>query len=461
MSPPLPRALIVHNLTNCNKIVGDFIFLLPFKSRASLSLIMTAQLELQRASNRASHSKERILNYTVLVSGLGYFVDIYDLLLFGIVRVASLKGMGVPESEFLRVGIYLVNFQMIGMLVGGVVWGMIGDKRGRVSVLFGSILIYSAANILNAFVSSVDMYGLLRFIAGFGLAGELGAAITLVTETMGKEKRGYGTTLVAAIGILGAVCAGIIGDLFNWRTCYLIGGGMGLLLLVMRLSVFESTMFKATRKLSTSQKIRRGDVRMLFYPWPRFIKYIRCILIGVPIWFAIGITITFSPELAKEMGVTGPVSAGRAILFSYLGASIGNLICGLLSQRWKSRKKATFAFLLLLLFFVGVTLFSNSLTPFYFYTLCVLIGLGTGYWTVFMTIAAEQFGTNLRATATTTVPNFVRASVVVLTICFHELGKSIGMIYSAWAVGCLTIAIAVASLYWMRETFGEDLNFTE
>lgn len=284
------------------------------------------------------------------------------------------------------------------MLFGGILWGVIGDKKGRVSVLFGSILIYSLANIFNAFVNSVPMYGILRFFAGIGLAGELGAAITLVSETLNKEHRGYGTSLVAAIGILGAVFAGIVGDLFSWRTSYLIGGGMGLLLLMMRLSVFESGMFQKVH----SQKVRKGDLRMLFYPWERFVKYVQCILIGVPIWFAIGIPVTFAPEIAREMGVTGPVTAGKAILFCYLGASIGNLLCGGLSQLWTSRRKATLLFQIMLIVLVTLQLFSTGITPFTFYFFCLVIGVATGYWVVFMTIAAEQFGTNLRATVTTT-----------------------------------------------------------
>lgn len=410
-----------------------------------------------RLATRTGNLNSRVLNYTVLVAGLGYFVDIYDLLLFGIVRIASLKGLGVPEQEFLSVGIYLVNFQMAGMLIGGILWGIIGDKKGRVSVLFGSILIYSMANVLNGFVTSVNMYAFLRFIAGVGLAGELGAAITLVSETLNKELRGYGTALVGGIGILGAVCAGIVGDLFSWRTSYIIGGVMGLFLLLMRLSVYESGMFQSTH----TQHLKRGDIRMLFYPRARFIRYIRCILLGVPVWFAIGIMITFSPELAKELQVTGPITAGSSILFCYLGGSIGNLTCGFLSQAWKSRRKALLIFLGLLFSLISFTLSSKNLTPLGFYSLCAAIGFGTGYWVVFMTTSAEQFGTNLRATVTTTVPNFVRGSIVLLTFIFHWLGKSMGLISSARAVGWTTLAMAVASLYWMRETFGEDLNFFE
>jgi MFS family permease len=397
------------------------------------------------------------LTSTVLIAGLGYFVDIYDLLLFGIVRVASLKDLGLSEAEFLSAGIFLVNLQMAGMLVGGILWGILGDKKGRVSVLFGSILLYSIANILNAFANSVPIYGILRFFAGVGLAGELGAAITLVSETLKKEDRGYGTTLVATIGIMGAVFAGIVGDLFHWRTSYLIGGVMGLVLLFMRLSIYESGLFHATQH----QIIRKGDIRMLFYPRVRFFKYIRCILIGIPIWFAIGIPITFSPELAKALHVAVPISAGKSILFCYLGGSIGNLCCGLISQHLRSRRKAAFLFLILLLACILILLFAPVHTAGLFYSLCALLGFTTGYWVIFMALTTEQFGTNLRATVTTTVPNFVRFSVVPLTLSFHLLQNSFGIITSTLILGIITVSLAALCLLYIQETFENELDFIE
>jgi MFS family permease len=398
-----------------------------------------------------------IFSATVLVAGLGYFVDIYDLLLFGIVRVESLKGIGLPESEFLNAGILLVNLQMVGMLVGGVVWGVIGDKKGRVSVLFGSILIYSLANIANAFVHSLEFYGLLRFIAGFGLAGELGAAVTLVSESLKKEYRGLGTAVVSSIGISGAICAGVLAEAFGWRASYFIGGVMGLILLVLRLSIFESGMFKEVQRTH----VRKGDLRMLFFPMSRFLRYMRCILIGVPIWYAIGILVTFSPELSSLLRVRGVVTAGKSILFCYLGGSLGNLTCGLLSQYLRSRRKAAFVFLIFLLGFSCLLLCSDQLSSTQFYWITIALGFSTGYWVVFMTMAAEQFGTNLRATVTTTVPNFVRGSVVILTFAFQELGHSLGLLESAWRVGLVAVGLAFASVIWMHETFDTELDFLE
>jgi MFS family permease len=411
----------------------------------------------QGENNGIVKKKTKFVTTTVLVGALGYFVDIYDLLLFGIVRIASLKGIGVPESKLLEMGVKLINMQMAGMLVGGVLWGVLGDKRGRVSVLFGSILLYSVSNIANAFVNSVEAYGILRFLAGVGLAGELGAAITLVTETLSKDQRGMGATIVASVGILGAVVAGLVGDLFSWRVAYIIGGMMGLALLLARLSILESGMFESTK----SKNVNRGQIQMLLYPWPRFMKYLRSILIGIPTWYIVGILITFSPELAQSLGVQGQVSAGKAILFCYLAASLGDLLSGYLSQILSSRRQVIFGFLVLTLGVVAIYLFSHGLSVTQFYTLCAALGFASGYWAVFLTVAAEQFGTNIRATVTTTAPNFVRGSVVLLTSLFQALRQPFGLVQSAWMVGLGCIIVALVATYLSEETFGKDLDYLE
>lgn len=405
----------------------------------------------------ASSGTTKILNVNVVVAALGYFVDIYDLLLFGIVRVASLRDIGVPEDQLLDKGVLLINTQMIGLLVGGVLWGVLGDKKGRLSVLFGSIALYSIANIANAFVSTVEAYAVWRFIAGIGLAGELGAAITLVSETMSKEHRGYGTAVVAGVGILGAVAAAVVGDYFSWQTAYIIGGVMGLALLALRVSMFESGMFEQTRHVECA----RGDLRMLVFPLSRFLRYARCILIGVPVWFVVGILLTFSPELARELGVQSPIEAGKSIMWGYAGLALGDFTSGWLSQILRSRRKIVGTFLTITSALICVYLFSRNLSGTGFYTLCFLMGVGCGYWAVFVTIAAEQFGTNLRATVTTTVPNFVRGAVVPLTLAFTALNPSLGLIHSAMVVGALTMVVAFASLWFMRETWGKDLDYIE
>lgn len=400
---------------------------------------------------------KKVFNLTVIVAALGYFVDIYDLVLFSIVRVASLKSLGLTDAEVLEKGVFLLNMQMAGMLIGGLLWGIWGDKRGRVSVLFGSIFLYSVANILNAFVTTVDQYGALRFIAGIGLAGELGAAITLVSEVMTKETRGYGTTVVAAVGISGAVLAATIGDNFSWQTAYIVGGCLGLFLLVMRVAVFESGLYQSVKK----SEVSRGNFLALFSSKERIIKYVSCILIGVPTWYVIGVLVTFSPEIAKELEVTGPVSAGSGIMYCYVGLIFGDLASGVLSQLVKSRKKIVATFMVLTGAFVCVYFVARGLTPEMFYALCVLMGFAIGYWAVFVTIASEQFGTNLRATVTTTTPNFVRGAVVPLTTAFQILKQNLSLVQSAAIVGVVVMIIAFVALTMLTETFGKDLDYIE
>lgn len=399
----------------------------------------------------------QLLQIPVIVAALGYFVDIYDLLLFSIVRIESLKSLGVPEANLLNEGVYLINMQMGGLLLGGILWGILGDKRGRISVLFSSILIYSLANIANGLVTSVDQYAFLRFIAGIGLAGELGVGITLVAEILPKEIRGYGTSLVASVGMLGAVLAYFIADNFEWRIAYFIGGGLGLLLLLMRVSVFESSIFTKVKEKSIS----RGNFFKLFTSGQQFFKYIRCIIIGIPVWFVAGILMTFSPEFGQALNLDTPIVAGKAVMWEYIGLTIGDLSSGILSQHFNSRKKVVLLYILLAGFLAAVYLFVPLQSATMFYAVCVGLGIGAGYWALFVTIAAEQFGTNLRATVATTVPNFVRGSIIIMTPLFLLFKNQFGILSGAGLLGLLTIAIALLGLWKMEETFGKDLNFLE
>jgi MFS family permease len=400
---------------------------------------------------------KKIFSTSVLVSALGYFVDIYDLILFGIVRVSSLTELGFRGEQLIKNGVFLLNMQMAGMLIGGIIWGIYGDKKGRLSVLFGSIFLYSIANILNAFVTSIEAYAILRFIAGIGLAGELGAAVTLISEILPKELRGYGTAIVAGIGVSGAVAAAIVADLFKWQTAFIIGGILGLALLIMRIKMFESGMYKSIKE----SNISKGNFIKLFTSKERFFRYLNCILIGLPIWFVVGVLITFSPEFGKVLGANGTISAGRSIMFTYIGLIFGDIASGFLSQIIKSRKKVIMLFLSLTFLFIMVYIFSSDFSLTFFYSLCVALGFAIGYWAVFVTIASEQFGTNIRSTVTTTVPNFIRGSVVPITILFELLRGSLGMVYSALTVGIICITIAFIALYNLKETFGKDLNFLE
>lgn len=400
---------------------------------------------------------QELLRIPVLVAALGYMVDMYDLFLFSIVRVPSLKSLNLSADSIMTDGIMLLNLQMAGLLVGGIFWGILGDKKGRLSVLFGSILIYSLANIGNGFVNSVGAYAVLRFIAGFGLAGELGAGITLVTEILPNKIRGYGTTLVATMGVFGALLAYLVSSLFDWRTSYFIGGGLGLLLMVLRIKVFESGIFLKLKE----KNVKRGDIRMLFNNKTRLIKYVTSIVIGMPIWFVVGILITFSPEFGRAMGFDQPVDAGKAVLFAFAGQVAGNIISGSLSQYLQSRKKVILLFMLLSFSFVMVFLLAPFRDTTLLYILCACLGFCSGYWTLFITVAAELFGSNLRATVATTVPNFVRGTVIPLTYLFLLIKNYVGTIYSALIVGVLTYAIAILALIYLEETFKKDINYTE
>jgi putative MFS transporter len=402
-------------------------------------------------------SIKQLCSIPVIVAALGYFVDIYDLLLFSIVRIPSLQALKVPAEQLLDQGVYLINMQMGGMLIGGILWGVLGDKKGRLSVLFGSILLYSLANIANGFVTTVDQYALLRLIAGIGLAGELGAGITLVAEILPKEIRGYGTSIVASVGVLGAVLAYFVADMFDWRMAYIIGGVLGLALLVLRFNVFESGMFSRAKE----ENISRGNFFALFTSTAKLMKYVRCIMIGLPIWFVIGILLTFSPEFGKVLGIPVPIQAGKAVMFGYIGLSLGDLSSGVLSQYLKSRRKVVLIFLLLTGLAMVLFLLQNAKSEVLFYSLCLFLGFSIGFWALFVTISAEQFGTNMRATVATTVPNFVRGSVNVFTPLFL-LGKGHwGVTSTAGIVGAFTILLALVALWKMEETFSKDLNYLE
>lgn len=411
------------------------------------------------ASEEYSLQKKKSLVVAVLIASLGYFVDIYDLLLFSIIRVNSLKTLGITGAELTRSGIFLLNIQMAGMIIGGIFWGIAGDKKGRLSVLFGSIFLYSLANIANGFVHSLEAYSLCRFIAGFGLAGELGAGITLVAELMQREKRGYATTIVAAVGVCGAITAFFTSKYFDWRTTFFIGGALGLMLLVLRISVKESEMFVLSKQKGT----KKGSLALIFSDRKQVYKYLCCIFIGIPIWFTIGVLITLSPEFGRALHVRGEISAGAAVACCYFGMVIGDVGSGLLSQYLKSRKKVVYIFLTFCLFSIVAFLAAGDMKINTFYIICVLLGCSVGYWAIFVTIAAEQFGTNVRTTVTTTVTNFVRGALIPISLLFQYLKTLFGgsMISAAAVVACCCILLALIALSSMQETFFKDLNYQE
>lgn len=393
----------------------------------------------------------------VIVAALGYFVDIYDLVIFSIVRVQSFRDIGIPEAEMRMDGEYVLNMQMGGLLIGGIIWGIIGDKYGRIKVLFGSILLYSLANIANGFVDDIHSYATIRFIAGIGLAGELGAGITLVSESMSKEKRGYGTMIVAGIGVLGAIAAYYVSAHFNWRNAYFVGGGIGLLLLILRVGTFESGMFRQT----AAKNISKGKIRMLFTSRERFLRYVFCLLIGLPIWFVVGIFVTQAPEFGQALGAETVLSAGKGILFTYIGISAGDIIAGLLAQVTKSRKLAVFVFQIMIITSSVLYLSSTGITEQRFHWLALFMGLAVGYWATFVTISSEQFGTNLRATVTTTAPNFVRGALIPSTLLFEYFVHKFSILTAGYIMIFLLTSVAMLALTQLKESFNKDLNYLE
>jgi MFS transporter, putative metabolite:H+ symporter len=403
-------------------------------------------------------ASQRATFLAVLVAALGYFVDIYDMILFSVIRLKSLGELGLSGEQLTTQGLRLLDMQMYGMLLGGVLWGVLGDKRGRLSVLFGSILLYSLANIANGMVQDVDTYAWLRLVAGVGLAGELGAGITLVAELMSARGRGYGTMIVGAVGLMGGIAAGLLGDMLHWRTAYYVGGGMGLALLALRVGVHESGMFAGVTRRAD---VRRGDFFQLFTNLPRLRRYLAVILAGLPIWFVFAILVSLAPEMGAALGLAPAPNAAYAVLWAYVGIALGDLASGALSQWLRSRRKAMALFILLIAAMVGPYMLYGGRSLAAFYTLCAVLGFGSGYWAVFVTTASEQFGTNLRATVTTTAPNFVRGAVPLLTAGFQWLKPSLGIPGAAVGVGLVSVTLALLSVWQLEETFGRDLDFLE
>lgn len=407
------------------------------------------------------NKKHSIFNVAVIVAALGYFVDVYDLLLFGIIRVPSLASLGLSPEEVKASGELILQWQMWGLLLGGIISGVIGDKRGRLSVLFGSIILYSLANIANGLVETVEQYKWIRFIAGLGLAGELGAGITLVSEIVPKEKRGLATSLVAGIGLTGAVLAYFMKQQFDWRICYFIGGGLGILLLVLRISVFESGLYNQVK----NKQVERGNFLSFFTSGERFRRYIFGILIGLPTWFVIGILITFSNDFAREFGITEKIDPGKAIMFAYAAISIGDILIGLLSQYLQSRKKALFIFYgITILFMIAFFTLLWGSTATRLYWICAGLGFGTGFWAIFVTMGAEQFGTNLRATAATTIPNMVRGMLAVFILPvfkWFEGQPAIGYVDAGIYTALIIMFLTLMATALTKETFHKDLDYLE
>lgn len=393
----------------------------------------------------------------IIVASLGYFVDIYDLIIFSIVRVKSLTDLGVPSDLIRSKGEFIINMQVGGLVIGGFLWGIIADKYGRLKVLFGSILIYSVGNICSGFVTDVTSYAIIRLITGIGLAGELGAGITLVSETMPKNKRGYGTMIVGGVGMLGTVAAFYTSSLFDWRIAYFVGGGMGLVLLLMRIGILEPKVFTNTK----SRTVSKGDLQLLFKSKERFLRYIYCICLGITSYFVMGILLTQSPEIGKALGAPVPIIAGMGLMYHYIGVTIGEVFGGIFAQLTKSRKLTLTILYISALITTVIYLNKTGITQSQFNYLAFFMGIGAGYWATFVTVASEQFGTNLRATVTTTVPNIVRGCLIPITLIYNLLIPRFGILHSALILMIALTLISLFAVSQLKESFNKDLNYLE
>lgn len=398
------------------------------------------------------------LMLAILVAALGYFVDVYDLVIFSVVRRESFADLGLSVEQSAQYGIWVLNIQMCGMLVGGLLWGMLGDRRGRLAVLFGSIFLYSVANLLNAFVQDIFSYAALRFVAGIGLAGEVGAGITLVSELVSQQRRGLATTFVASVGVMGAIGASQAAQHISWRGAYVLGAILGFTLLLMRISVHESGLFE---KLKSSGSVVRGDLRLIAYDWRRLRRYFACIFIGAPFWVAFGLIVSFGPEFCRELGGIEMPSVGRSIEWWTYGLALGDVSSGLLSQIAKSRKQILSVFLIFnLAAFIWANT-ANNVGASEFYWICFALGVANGSWAVLLTTSAEQFGTNIRALAATTIPNFIRATAVPSTLLFQFLRPDFGFLTALQLVATLAFTLATIGLFTVTESYSRNLDFNE
>lgn len=403
-----------------------------------------------------------IFSLPVIVGALGFFVDIYDLLLFNIVRKSSFRDLGVPEDAMKDIGESIISWQMFGLTIGGILWGIMGDKKGRKSVLFGSILLYSLATIGNGFVQTVEQYTWLRFIAGLGLAGELGASITLTSELLPKEKRGIAAALIATSGVMGTITAYFVHNLSgeNWRLCYFIGGGMGIALLFLRVGVLDSKLYDVTK----NAQVKMGNFLMILNNQERFWRYMRCIFIGLPVWFVIGVMISFSDEFAKRFGIED-FDQPKALMLQYVALAFGDMGAGFLSNYLRSRKKTLLIYYGILSFFM-ILFFAlkGGGSAFNMYAICMGLGFGSGISVVYITMSAEQFGTNLRATAAISIPNLVRGFLPLILVIFQYLRRDQMLnnyVTAAWVTGLFIVALGLWSVIKTKETFEKDLDYLE
>ncbi len=378
------------------------------------------------------------------------------------VRIKSFTDLGVAKDDMKNIGENILSWQMLGLTIGGIAWGILGDKKGRKSVLFGSILLYSLATIANGFITDVDQYTWIRFIAGLGLAGELGASITLTSELLPKEKRGIAAALIATSGVMGTITAFFVFKLSDgdWRLCYFIGGGMGLALLFLRAGVLESRMYDSIKQVN----VKMGNFLMLLNKRERFFRYLRSILIGLPVWYIIGILITFADEFARQFDITD-FDQPTALVLQYAALAVGDMSAGFFSNYIKSRKKTLLIFYIITSIFIFLFFaLKGGGSAFNMYLICMGLGFGSGISVLYITMSAEQFGTNLRATAAISIPNLVRGCLPLILLLFQFLrsGKVLADYYTAaWVTGIIIMTIGFIAAILTKESFGKDLDFVE
>ena len=436
----------------------------------------------------------RTVALSVLAAALGYFVDLFDIVIFGVVRVASLADLGLEGAQITEWGIRLINLQMLGMLIGGFAWGLIGDRYGRRFALLATIFVFSIANIANAFVDNTLQYAVLRLLAGFGLAGELGAGIALVTELLPEKRRGYGTTIVSFLGLVGALTAAFVGSQFDWRTAYLVGGVMGLVVMALRfVGMAESALFEKQRDSGTSTA--RHAVLMLIAapliaalsallwgpPWLAWLlgalaavaalatsrrdfvmRFYAVAAVGVPIWYCSALFVNLGPEYGRVLALEGfdpRTFVATVLAWQATGLALGSALTGVASEWLRSRQAVLWACLGALLVLVALLMQTRSVAS-YAYVMFA-IGLFQGYWTAFITMSAEQFGTGVRATVASSIPNIVRAMTVPVTLSVSGLATGTSWVTATYAVGAIVFALALVALATLRETWGKDLDYVE
>jgi MFS transporter, putative metabolite:H+ symporter len=391
------------------------------------------------------------------VAALGYFVDVYDLLIFGAERVESLQAVGVPKEDMKDVGILILNFQMAGLILGGFLFGILADKLGRLKVLFASILLYSVANIANAFVTTVPAFAGARFFAGIGLAGELGVALSWISESLERRQRTIATMIVSAIGLFGGIAAALVGSVCHWKTSYIIGGVMGLILLVLRISVKESKIFIKNQ----FKDIKRGDLIELFGSRKQLYKYLLCVFAGAPAVVFINLYITLTPEFALAFGITEPVSVSTAIMVYLMVFAVSDILCGFLSKLMQKRKGPLLIYACMQIFATAYFLLAPPDTAMGYYYRCAFLGFSIGYWGILITNSVEQFGTNIRATVATSTPNLIRGLTIPASLIFTNLIPAYGLVRSGAIVGFSLIVISIISILLLKDKFENNLNFTE